>query len=253
MSSISLDNLSSATATNASTLVQNGTKATDTSEEETKSNGLGMSDVNFLQMLTTQLKYQDPLKPSDNQEFANQMATFTTMQTNNKQLDMLKEIKKGLEAMTSSLSASSASMTNSSTIGMINKKVKIDTERIYVDDNIQDDKNVDINIDISKEDPNAEMVIKDDNGEEIFRRKVSAIMANTSKGEHTYSWDRRGNDGKQVLGGEYGVNFESNGKKIDGMSVVKQDIISGVRFDGDQASVIINGKNYPVTRIIEVL
>jgi flagellar basal-body rod modification protein FlgD len=34
----------------------------------------------FLKVLLTQLNYQDPLKPMDNQEFMAQMAQFTTLQ-----------------------------------------------------------------------------------------------------------------------------------------------------------------------------
>lgn len=51
-----------------------------------QANGLGMQD--FLKILMTQLTYQDPLKPMDNQEFMAQMAQFTTLeqtqQLNNK-------------------------------------------------------------------------------------------------------------------------------------------------------------------------
>jgi len=39
---------------------------------------LGQED--FLKILTTQLSYQDPLKPLDNQEFMAQMAQFTTLE-----------------------------------------------------------------------------------------------------------------------------------------------------------------------------
>jgi flagellar basal-body rod modification protein FlgD len=34
----------------------------------------------FLQVLTTQLTYQDPLKPLDNQQFMSQIAQFTTLE-----------------------------------------------------------------------------------------------------------------------------------------------------------------------------
>ncbi|MGC3963600.1 MAG: flagellar hook capping FlgD N-terminal domain-containing protein [Rhodocyclaceae bacterium] len=40
--------------------------------------GLGVED--FLKILLTQLAYQDPLKPMDNQEFMAQMAQFTTLE-----------------------------------------------------------------------------------------------------------------------------------------------------------------------------
>ncbi|RSZ40089.1 MULTISPECIES: flagellar hook assembly protein FlgD [Variovorax] len=51
-----------------------------------QASSLGMED--FLKILLTQLTYQDPLKPMDNQEFMAQMAQFTsleqTQQLNNK-------------------------------------------------------------------------------------------------------------------------------------------------------------------------
>ena len=51
-----------------------------------QASSLGMED--FLKILLTQLTYQDPLKPMDNQQFMAQMAQFTsleqTQQLNNK-------------------------------------------------------------------------------------------------------------------------------------------------------------------------
>lgn len=43
-----------------------------------QANSLGMQD--FLKILLTQLNYQDPMKPMDNQQFMAQMAQFTTLQ-----------------------------------------------------------------------------------------------------------------------------------------------------------------------------
>jgi flagellar basal-body rod modification protein FlgD len=43
-----------------------------------QSNSMGMED--FLKILLTQLTYQDPLKPVDNQEFMAQMAQFTALE-----------------------------------------------------------------------------------------------------------------------------------------------------------------------------
>ncbi|WP_395688948.1 flagellar hook capping FlgD N-terminal domain-containing protein [Caenimonas koreensis] len=44
----------------------------------TQAKPLGMED--FLKVLLTQLTYQDPLKPMDNQQFMAQMAQFTSLQ-----------------------------------------------------------------------------------------------------------------------------------------------------------------------------
>ncbi|MFZ6778063.1 flagellar hook assembly protein FlgD [Undibacterium sp. Ji83W] len=43
-----------------------------------QANNLGIQD--FLKILLTQLNYQDPMKPMDNQQFMAQMAQFTTLQ-----------------------------------------------------------------------------------------------------------------------------------------------------------------------------
>lgn len=43
-----------------------------------KAGGIGMED--FLKILLTQLTYQDPLKPVDNQQFMAQMAQFTSLE-----------------------------------------------------------------------------------------------------------------------------------------------------------------------------
>jgi flagellar basal-body rod modification protein FlgD len=65
-----------------------------------QANGLGMQD--FLKILLTQLTFQDPLKPMDNQEFMAQMAQFTaleqTQQLNNK-IDALLSTQASLQSV----------------------------------------------------------------------------------------------------------------------------------------------------------
>jgi len=48
-----------------------------TSSTNLQANNLNLQD--FLNVLLTQLTYQDPLKPMDNQEFMAQLAQFTTL------------------------------------------------------------------------------------------------------------------------------------------------------------------------------
>jgi flagellar basal-body rod modification protein FlgD len=61
---MAISTVASTTATSSSQALQN--------------NKLGVDD--FLKVLLTQLTYQDPLKPMDNQQFMAQMAQFTSLE-----------------------------------------------------------------------------------------------------------------------------------------------------------------------------
>lgn len=52
-----------------------------------QANSMGMED--FLKILLTQLTYQDPLKPMDNQEFMAQMAQFTALEQSQQMNDKM--------------------------------------------------------------------------------------------------------------------------------------------------------------------
>ena len=77
-----------------------------------KNAGLGQED--FLKILLTQLQFQDPLKPMDNQEFIAQMAQFTSLELNRQQndkTDTLMTIQTATQAL-----------------GLIGKQVEITTD-----------------------------------------------------------------------------------------------------------------------------
>ncbi|MDB5874610.1 MAG: flagellar hook capping protein [Ramlibacter sp.] len=60
------------------------------SPSTTQANPLGMED--FLKILLTQLTYQDPLKPMDNQQFMAQMAQFTSLQQTQQLNDKMSQL-----------------------------------------------------------------------------------------------------------------------------------------------------------------
>lgn len=75
------------------------------------SNGIGQED--FIKILLTQLSYQDPLKPMDNQEFIAQMAQFTS-------LEQTKQLNDRIDTLLSIQSSSQS-------IGLIGKTVEVNT------------------------------------------------------------------------------------------------------------------------------
>lgn len=61
-------------------LVKNGVVEPNESTSNKKSSGSSLDKDAFLQLLTTQMKYQDPLNPSSNTEYVAQLATFSQLE-----------------------------------------------------------------------------------------------------------------------------------------------------------------------------
>lgn len=72
-----------------------------------------LSLQDFLQVLMTQLTYQDPLKPMDNQQFMAQIAQFTT-------LEQTQQLNSNIQALVSNQAAAQS-------IGLIGRTVAITT------------------------------------------------------------------------------------------------------------------------------
>jgi flagellar basal-body rod modification protein FlgD len=73
---------------------------------------LGLQD--FLKILLTQLTYQDPLKPMDNQEFLAQMAQFTALQQS--------------QAMSSRMDQLASTQSSLQSVGLLNRTVDVSTD-----------------------------------------------------------------------------------------------------------------------------
>jgi flagellar basal-body rod modification protein FlgD len=86
--------------------------ATGVTSSTTSASSLSMQD--FLQVLLTQLTYQDPLKPVDNQQFMAQIAQFTTLQ-------QTQELNTNIQRLLSNQSALQS-------VGLIGRTVDVSTD-----------------------------------------------------------------------------------------------------------------------------
>lgn len=83
------------------------TKSSSSEKSTEKKNGSKMDKDSFLQLLVTQMKYQDPLNPSSNTEYVAQLATFS-------QLEQLQNL--------------SSAATTSQAFNLVGKTVDVTTE-----------------------------------------------------------------------------------------------------------------------------
>ncbi len=99
------------TSTNSvSTSIANARKAA--AEQTQDQQTLGKDD--FLSLLVTQLKYQDPSKPLEDTEFISQMAEFSA-------LEQMTNMSKGFEKL-------SANLNSSFVLSLLGKEVGVSTE-----------------------------------------------------------------------------------------------------------------------------
>jgi len=81
-----------------------------------------LTQEDFLNLLITQMRNQNPLEPMDNNQMAAQMAQFAS-------LDALNNMQKSLEDLTTY----QASLGNLQTASLIGKKVEVEGGRLFID------------------------------------------------------------------------------------------------------------------------
>ncbi len=139
----------------------------------------------FLKLLTTQLKYQDPLDPTDNNEFVNQLTQFSqteaALDTNTK-LDNLISLQNNSQL--------------SSALDYVGKEVRADSIVLNLDDDGSD-----IIYALSGNSTKTEIKIIDSTGE-----TVRILEGSKTAGQHEIHWDGKDANGNQLENGLYGFS-----------------------------------------------
>lgn len=159
--------------------IQTGTAKTNASSQTLS------ADMNtFLTLLTTQLKYQDPLDPMDTAEFTNQLVQYSSVeqaiQTNAK-LDNL------LSLNLSNLGAQAVSY-----IGK--------TAQVLGDVMPLDGGKAKATYTFNKDVVSATITIKDMNGKVVY-----TASGETTSGTHEFTWDGKDSNGIQLEDGAYQI------------------------------------------------
>lgn len=219
----------------SSILSTSNTPATDPTVPTTGSQDTIAGDfTSFLTLLTTQLKYQDPLSPMDTTQFTQQLAMFANVeQTANVNTNM-----KNLLAVTQGNQAAAA-------INYIGKTVQVQNPTTTLDNG-----EAKFTYSLSKQSDATALVITNSLG-----RAVYATSGATDSGSHSFVWDGKDKDGNDLPPGNYTLAvsaIDKDGAQID-TTVGTLGVVDGIDSSTDgTVNVVINGTEVPLSKVVSV-
>lgn len=198
-----------------------------------QSNVLGKDD--FLTLLVTQLRHQDPLNPTDSAEFTAQLAQFSS-------LEQLENINGNLEY----LQLFQSSINNSQAVSFIGKDIDAVGNSLQVNDGVADDLNFELAANVDAVFIN----IYDSSGSMVKTIEKGPL----SSGRQSFKWDCTDSAGDTIGDGAY--TFEALAVDADGGTINVKSFTSGkvtsVNFKNGAAYLVVGNLEIPVGDIIRV-
>ena len=187
----------------------------------------------FLTLLTTQLRYQDPLEPMDSAEFTNQLVQFSQVEqsiSTNANLEKLL----GFQGTNQAVAA----------IGYIGNTVEVLGNAVPLVDS-----SATVNYLLPENAESAKVLIFNSAGQQ-----VQSIEGPTSTGKQTVTWDGKDSDGAQLPDGAYTVVVaarNADNDTIDATTSVTAKV-TGTQNDGENVQLILGTVPVNLDKVISV-
>jgi flagellar basal-body rod modification protein FlgD len=199
---------------------------------------LGKDD--FLKLLITQLRYQDPLEPMKGTEFAAQLAQFSSV-------EQLANINTNLTQTLATNQLMTQSIGNSLAATMIGKDVKASANEFRFTGT--GDVQLGYTLPVSA----AEVSVRVYDSTGTLVRTIT--NAPTVKGDSTVVWDGMNDNGQLVAEGKYTFKVEALDASKAALTALPfvYGTISAVRFTAEGTMFVVDGVEIPISQILELL
>ncbi len=205
-------------------------------EQSKAKDELGQSE--FLKLMLTQIKYQDPLNPSEGGEFLSQLAQFGTV-------NGITELQSSFDGFASGMQSSQALQAST----MVGRSVLVEGNHGYLETGSA----VQGAIELEASSGNVNLLVHDMNGQLVRQMELGTQPAGT----HRFSWDGFSNVGQALPPGLYQVSAQAN---VDGEIVSQPTFIQGkvesVTLGGTGMESTLNLKGLttvPISQVKEIL
>ncbi len=204
-------------------------------QQAPKKNELGQDE--FLKLMLTQIKHQDPFKPMENGEFIGQMAQFSTVS--------------GIEKMQVSLDTMSSTFTSNQVLqasSLVGRNVLVPGNT----GTLQEEGTIEGAYDLPASSGNVFMNVYDPSGNLVQQVALGAQQS----GQNKFSWDGTMQDGSQATTGNYlvGIEYSTDGTTVAAETLM-QARIESVNFSAqgnDFTLTTSNGQNLLLNEVRQI-
>jgi len=197
---------------------------------------LGQED--FLTLMITQFKNQDPFEPMDNGEFLGQLAQFSTVN--------------GIESLNDSFAGLSGSVQDNQALqaaGLVGRSVLAVTDVGYLSDGAT----LKGGIELESSASNVQIDITDETGALVQRLNLGQQPPGLVK----FSWDGIGADGNRADTGQYKVSARVvRGANIESAATVIESQIESItlgQFGGGMSLNLSGGQSMPLGQVYQII
>ncbi|MDB5048727.1 MAG: flgD [Fibrobacteres bacterium] len=202
-----------------------------------------MGKQDFLQLLVTQMRFQDPLAPTDNQQFVAQLAQFSALEGTQNISTSISDLSKKLESMVDGQATSASTISNSSATGLIGKTVRVSASDVIYDPA----STTPIKINVHSEAGDGSVLTILDKDQNI----VNALPLQAA-GESTVEWNGQKLDGSKAPAGAYTLKVTSpDGSKDTGYTFFENKV-TGISFAKTGTKLEINGQSVGFEQVLHV-
>ncbi|TAD91573.1 MAG: flagellar hook assembly protein FlgD [Alphaproteobacteria bacterium] len=197
---------------------------------------LGETFDNFLILLTTQLKNQDPLSPMDSSEFTSQLVGFAGVEqaiNSNTKLDKMLEYQKSQELLNAS--------------GYIGKTVEAESDKIV----LSDDQPGKFSLTLDGKAQQVLVAIRNSSGQ-----TVRSLQMTLDAGTHQVSWDGKSTEGKDMPSGIYTLAVTATDERGNPVNATTATIaqVTDVKMDETDGTVLsMSGAVVPLAKVIRIV
>jgi flagellar basal-body rod modification protein FlgD len=213
------------------TVTSSTAATTSTSSATSSTTALDSSD--FMSLLVDELQNQDPLNPTDTNQFMSQLMSYASY-------DQQSEINSELSSLVSSFS----SMLSSSALGYLGHTVEATGSTTSLTDGSA---SWGYTLDSAASD--VTLTVTDSSGDTVY-----TTSGDTSAGEHSFTWDGTTSDGTQETSGDYTLSITATDADGDAVttSTTITGTVTGIDSSSGTAMLELGDVSVPFTSVVGV-